>query len=49
MASTTSKKPTPKKDDKPEKAAKVERQLPDDQKLAVVDIPANEPYPTKED
>lgn len=38
---------TPKKTaDKPEKADKAERAVPDDQKLAPVDIPAGEPYPT---
>jgi hypothetical protein len=43
------KKPTPKKTEakKETKADKpVARQVPDDQKLAIVDIPANEPYPT---
>jgi hypothetical protein len=33
-----------KKTAKPDKPAV--RQVPDDQKLAVVDIPPNEPYPT---
>lgn len=43
------KKATPKKDDSKKtdsKKAEAPRSVPDDQKLAVVDIPANEPYPT---
>lgn len=48
MAKKTAPKKTAVKDEtKKAKADKpVVRQVPDDQKLAVVDIPPNEPYPT---